>query len=198
MGPRTEDDSDTQGRVLSPEEVAREFLQQGGDVDRQQRSEEGRRRRSRILTGFATAAGVAGTVAVLVLLALLALLPSHPPSAPRAALPPPNSVKVDVLNAFPSGQLLAVESGKRLQHIGFVVSGVSNAPSLIAGGGPSEIYYGPSGLGAAETLAQWLIGPVKNASNARLSGNDLELWIANPLLRVKENTTTTTTPLRAP
>jgi hypothetical protein len=114
-------------------------------------------------------------------------------------------VKVDVVNAFPSGQLLAIETGKRLQHIGFALSGVSNAPSLIAGGGASEIFYGPSGLGAAETLAQWLIGPVKNISSARLSGNDLELWIANPLLRVKENTTTTTTtlspanpPLRAP
>jgi len=179
--------------VLSPEEVAREFLQEGGDVDRPQRSEEGRRRRVRILTGFATAAGVAGTVAILVFLALLALRPSHPPSPPRAALPPPTSVKVDVLNAFPSGQLLAIETAKRLEHIGFAISGVSNAPSLIAGGEPSEIFYGPSGLGAAETLGQWLISPVKNVSSAHLSSNNLELWIANPLLGVKENTTTTTT-----
>jgi hypothetical protein len=197
--------------VASPEEVAREFLQEGGNIDRQQRSEEGRRRRVRILTGFATAAGVAGTVAILVFLALLALRPSHPPSPPRAALPhptvplpPPTAVKVDVINAFPSGQLLAIANAKSLKHIGFAISGVGNAPSLIAGGEPSEIFYGPSGLGAAETLAQWLIGPVKNVSSAHLSGNNLELWIANPLLGVKENTTTTTTlstanpPLRAP
>jgi hypothetical protein len=197
--------------VLSPEEVAREFLQEGGDVDPQQRSGEGRRRRVRVLTGFATAAGVAGTVAILVFLALLALRPSHPPSPPRAALPnptvplpPPTSVKVDVLNAFPSGQLIAVATAQRLKPIGFAISGVSNAPSLIAGGEPSEILYGPSGLRAAETLAQWLIGSVKNVSSAHLSGNNLELWIANPLLGVKENTTTTTTltstnpPLRTP
>jgi hypothetical protein len=178
--------------VLSPEEVAREFLQEGGDVDRQQRSEEGRRRRVRILAGFATAAGVAGIVAVLVLLALLALRPSHPPSPPRAALPPPASVRVDVLNAFPSGELLAIATAKSLEHIGFAISGVSDAPSLIAGGEPSEIFYGPSGLGAAETLTQWLIGPVKIVSSADLSGNNLELWIANPAVRVKTTTTTTT------
>jgi hypothetical protein len=183
--PRTEDNSSTERRVLSPEEVAREFLREGADVDRQERKEEGRRRRVRILAGFATAAGVVVMVAVLVLLAVLALLPSHPPSPPRAAtvpLPPPTSVKVDVVNAYPSGVLLAIETAKNLQHIGFVIGGVSNS---IAGVAPSEIFYGPSGLRAAETLAQWLTGSVQKVSSTQLSGNNLELRIANPLLGVK-------------
>ena len=197
--PRSEDDSGTRKRVLSPEEVAREFLQEGGHFDRHGRREDSRRRRVRILAGFATAAGVLATVAVLALLAVVALLPSHPPSPPRTPgaasphptvpLPPPTSVRVDVLSAYPSGQLLAIATKQRLMHIGFVISGIGTAPSLIAGGKPSEIFYGPSGLRAAETLAQWLIGPVKKVSSAYLSGNDLELWIANPLLGEKTTTT---------
>ncbi len=224
--PRTEGDAGTQqGRVPSPEEVAREFLREGGGVAAQERNEESRRRRVRIPAGFATAAGVAGAVAVLVLLAVLMLLPSHPPSARRASgvalphstdgqantlpsttttvpLPPPASVTVDVLNAYGPGPL-APETALRLIHVGFAISGTGNAPNLIAGDNPSEIFYGPSGLPAAETLAQWLNGPIKEVSSANLSGNNLELWIANPLLGVNTTTTTTTispagSPLRAP
>ena len=216
MEPRTEDDGGTHlGRVLSPEEVAREFLREGGGVARPERNGEGQGRRARIPAGVATAAGVAVAVAVLVLLAVLMLLPSHPPSAPRATgvasphstnsrvitspsittttLPPPASVKVDVLNAYGSGPL-APETALRLISAGFAISGTGSAPSLIAGDNPSEIFCGPSGLPAAETLAQWLHGPVKEVSSAKLSGNNLELWIANPLLGVNTTTTTTTQP----
>ncbi len=213
--PRTEDDGGTQqGRVPSPEEVAREFLREGGGVAAQERNEESRRRRVRIPAGFATAAGVAGAVAVLVLLAVLMLLPSHPPSAPRATgmalphstdsqvntspsttttvpLPPPASVTVDVLNAYGPGPL-APETALRLIHVGFAISGTGNAPNLIAGDNPSEIFYGPSGLPAAETLAQWLHGPKKEVPSANLSGNNLDLWVANSLLGVNTTTTTTT------
>ncbi len=96
-----------------------------------------------------------------------------------------------MLNAYGSGQL-APETALRLISAGFAIKGTGNAPSLIAGDNPSEIFYGPSGRQAAETLAQWLIGPVKEVSSANLSGNNLELWIANPLLGVKTTTTTTT------
>lgn len=147
------------------------------------------------------------------------LLPSHPPSAPRAsgvALPhptdslantststtttsttvtllPPASVTVDVLNAYGSGPL-ALATALRLISAGFKISGTGNAPSLIVGDNPSEIFYGPSGLPAAETLARWLHGPVKEIPSANLSGNNLELWIANPLLGVNTAATTTTQP----
>jgi LytR cell envelope-related transcriptional attenuator len=219
--PRAEGEDDTQvGRPLSPEEVAREFLREGGGVAREERIEEVRlRRRVRIPARVATAAGIAGAVAVLVLLAVVALLPSHPPSPPRAAggalpqptdspvvtspstatttttvtLPPPASVTVVVLNAYGSSPL-APETALRLISAGFAIRGTGNAPSLIAGDNPSEIFYGPSGFPAAETLAQWLHGPVKEVSSANLSGNDLELWIANPLLGVNTTTTTTTQP----
>ncbi len=195
VSPGTEDDRrGPQGRVLSPEEVAREFLREGADVDRRERKEERRRRRVRILTGFATAAGVVATVAVLVLLAVLALLPSHPPSPPRAALPPPTAVTVEVLSAYQGGALGTIQVSQHLSEIGFV-SRYGPAPSMIAAGEPSEIFYGPSGLPAAETLAQWLTGPVTKVSSAHLSGNNLELWIANPQLGGKGNTTTTTTTL---
>jgi hypothetical protein len=114
------------------------------------------------------------------------------PSTTTVQLPPPASVTVDVLNAYGSGPL-APETALRLISAGFAISGTGSAPSLIAGDNPSEIFCGPSGLPAARTLAQWLHGPVKEVSSAKLSGNNLELWIANPLLGVNTTTTTTTT-----
>ena len=125
MEPRTEGDGGTHlGHVPSPEQVAREFLHEGGGVAPQQQTEEIRRRRTWVPPGTATATA-AGAVAVLVLLAVLVLVPSRPLSAARAAsgllahpthnlvktsasattvpLPPPTSVTVDVLNADGSG-----------------------------------------------------------------------------------------------
>lgn len=188
----------------------------GGVAPRQPKKEN--RRRVRIPARVATVAGVAGVVAVLVLLAYLALLPNHPPAPARTnnvkqshatdspvtksasvgatttttvPLPPPASVTVDVLNAYGSGQL-APETALRLISAGFAIKGTGNAPGLIAGDNPSEIFYGPSRRQAADTLAKWLIGPVKEISSANLTGNNLELWIANPFLGVETTTTTTT------
>jgi len=219
--PPTDGDTGAPPRhVPSPEERAREFLRgggstQGGGVAPQQRNQGVRRRPVRIPRGVGTAAGIVAALAVLALLTALMLLPSHPPSAPRVpsgkpthpthgrpstsastisnTLPPPASVKVDVLNAYGSAPLGAATAA-RLRQAGFAIGTLGQAPSLIAGGQPSEIHYGPNGLRAAETLAPWLIGAVKEVPSATLSGNHLQLWIANPWLSVNETTTTTTTP----
>ena len=208
VGPLADADGDTpQRRVLSPEEVAREFLREGRVVVVEEQKAEGRLRRVRIPTRIAIGAGVAGAVVVLAVLAFLTL-PHHSPSPPRASkpthhlkrstpssntnsLPLISSVRVDVLNADGSGQR-PTATYLALRSAGFTVSGVGTAPSLIAGDGPSEIFYGPRGLAAAETLAHWLIGPVRDVYKANLLGNRLELWIGNPLLGVVPATTTTT------
>jgi len=194
--PRTEDDSGTQGRMRSPEEVARGFLEEGGSVD--PLKAEGPRLRVWNPGALATAAGVVAALAILVVLAVLTLAPSRTPSPPSAAgvtLPAPTSVTVAVQSTLPSGALLAIQTDQRLTLIGFHSSGVGFAPNIIAVGEPSEIHYGPSGLRAAETLTQWLTGPVEKVFSAQLSGNNLELWIASPQLGVKAVTTTTTTTL---
>ena len=116
---------------------------------------------------------------------------TSPSTTTTVPLPPPASVTVDVLNAYGPGPL-APETALRLIHVGFAISGTGNAPNLIAGDNPSEIFYGPSGLPAAETLAQWLHGPKKEVPSANLSGNNLDLWVANSLLGVNTTTTTTT------
>ena len=163
---------------------------------------------------IAIGAGVAGAVLVLALLAFLVLLPNRSPSPPSASkpshglkrstpatnansLPPISSVRVDVLNADGSGQR-PTATYLALRSAGFTVSGVGTAPSLIAGGQPSEIFYGPSGLAAAEILAYRLIGAVRDVYNANLPGNHLELWIATPLLGVVPTTTTTTSTTSSP
>jgi hypothetical protein len=104
-----------------------------------------------------------------------------------APLPATSSVVVDVLNA--SGATgLAAQTAAGLRQDGFGVSGIGNASSNIAPGGPSQIYYGPDGLPAAHTLAASLNGPVTYIANSMLGGNNLILWIANAQLTV---TTTT-------
>ena len=104
-----------------------------------------------------------------------------------APLPATSSVVVDVLNA--SGATgLAAQTAAGLRQDGFGVSGIGNASSNIAAGGPSQIYYGPDGLPAAHTLAASLNGPVTYIANSMLGGNNLILWIANAQLTV---TTTT-------
>jgi hypothetical protein len=156
-------------------------------------------------------------VAILVVLAAVALYPDRqsapPPKAHGATssitssttattttvpLPPIPSVTVRVLNAYGSGQL-ATPAATRLKALGFGVSGIGSAPSLIAGGQPSELFYGPSGLPAAKTLTAWLNGIFTYVPRPSLTGNNLELWIANPLFTVKgfpapkSPTTTTST-----
>jgi LCP family protein required for cell wall assembly len=122
-------------------------------------------------------------------------LPKPSPSATTTTTAPPlanSAVSVDVLNASGGGQL-ASQTASGLEQDGFAVTGVNNAPSVIAGGDPSEIFYGPSGLPAAHTLADSLKGTVTYVGSPLLTGNNLMLWVANPGLTVDTTTTTTTT-----
>jgi LCP family protein required for cell wall assembly len=102
-----------------------------------------------------------------------------------------SAVSVDVLNASGAG-LLATDTADGLRKNGFVITGINNAPSLIPAGEPSEIYYGPSGLPAAHTLADSLQGKVNYVPDSSLSGNRLSLWVAGAALTVTTPTTSTT------
>jgi hypothetical protein len=105
-----------------------------------------------------------------------------------APLPATSSVVVDVLNA--SGATgLAAQTAAGLRQDGFGVSGIGNASSNIAPGGPSEIYYGPDGLPAAHALAASLNGPVSYIADSMLGDNNLILWVANAQLTVTATTT---------
>jgi len=122
-------------------------------------------------------------------------VPKPKPSATTTTTAPPlanSAVSVDVLNASGGGQL-ATETASGLRENGFVITGINNAPSVIPVGAPSEIYYGPSGLPAAQTLADSLEGKVTYVPDANLTGNDVTLWVANASLTVKSSSTTTTT-----
>ena len=121
-------------------------------------------------------------------------VPKPKPSTTTTTAPPlaDSAVSVDVLNASGAG-LLATDTAAALKQNGFVITGINNAPSLIPAGEPSEIYYGPSGLPAAQTLADSLKGKVTYVPDSSLSGNDVTLWIANAALKVTTTTTTTTT-----
>jgi hypothetical protein len=118
--------------------------------------------------------------------------PKVPPSTTTTTAPPlvDRAVSVDVLNASGAG-LLATDTAEGLRADGFVITGIDNAPSLIPAGEPSEIYYGPSGLPAAHTLADSLSGKVTYVPDSSLSGNDLSLWVASAALTVTTTTTTT-------
>jgi LCP family protein required for cell wall assembly len=121
-------------------------------------------------------------------------VPKPKPSTTTTTAPPlaNSAVSVDVLNASGAG-LLATDTAAALKENGFVITGINNAPSLIPAGEPSEIYYGPSGLPAAHTLADSLEGKVTYVPDSSLTGNDLSLWIASAALTVTTTTTTTTT-----
>ena len=122
-------------------------------------------------------------------------LPKPSPSATTTTTAPPlanSAVSVNVLNASGGGQL-ASQTASGLEQDGFAVTGVNNAPSVIASGDPSEIFYGPSGLPAAHTLADSLKGTVTYVGSPLLTGNNLMLWVANAGLTVDTTTTTTTT-----
>ena len=117
-----------------------------------------------------------------------------PPTTTTTTAPPlaPRSVSVDVLNASGAG-LLATDTAEGLRSDGFTITGIDNAPSVIPSGEPSRIYYGPTGLAAARTLADSLSGRVIDVPDPELTGNDLTLWVASAALRVTTTTTTTTT-----
>jgi LCP family protein required for cell wall assembly len=103
-----------------------------------------------------------------------------------------SAVSVDVLNAS-GGGLLATDTAQSLRQDGFVITGIDNAPSVIAAGNPSEIFYGPTGLPAAKTLAASLKGKVTYVPDPTLTENHVTLWVANATLTVTTPTTTTTT-----
>ncbi len=119
--------------------------------------------------------------------------PKQNPATTTTTAPPlaNNLVSVNVLNAS-GGGLLATETAQALRKDGFQISGINNAPSVIAAGDPSEIFYGPTGLPAAKTLAASLQGKVSYVPDPSLTGNNVNLWVANATLTV--TTTTTTTP----
>jgi LCP family protein required for cell wall assembly len=118
-----------------------------------------------------------------------------PPTTTTTTAPPlaNNAVSVDVFNAS-GGGLLATSTANALRKNGFQITGVNDAPSVIAAGDPSEIFYGPTGLPAAKTLAASLEGKVKYVPDPSLTGNNVNLWVANASLTVTTTTTTTTTP----
>jgi LytR cell envelope-related transcriptional attenuator/LytR_cpsA_psr family len=122
--------------------------------------------------------------------------PTPPPTTTTTTTAPPlanSAVSVDVLNASGAG-LLATTTASGLRQHGFVISGINNAPKVIPPGEPSEIFYGPTGLPAAHTLAASLKGKVTYVPEASLTGNNVALWVASSSLTVTPTTTTTTTP----
>jgi LCP family protein required for cell wall assembly len=130
-------------------------------------------------------------------------VPQPKPSTTTTTTAPPlknSAVSVDVLNASGAG-LLATDTADGLRHNGFLISGINNAPSVLPAGEPSEIYYGPTGLAAAHTLADSLKGKVSYVPDASLTGNNVTLWVANAELTVipsAGSTTTTTVPTTPP
>jgi LCP family protein required for cell wall assembly len=121
--------------------------------------------------------------------------PKPPPTTTTTTTAPPlanGAVSVDVLNAS-GGGLLATDTASGLRQHGFVISGINNAPSVIPSGDPSEIFYGPTGLPAAHTLAASLKGKVTFVPEASLTGNNVTLWVASASLTVTPTSTTTTT-----
>ena len=215
-GGGADDDRGTDpGRVLSPEEATGKFIGEDGGAVLKEHGAEGQPRRVGIRLGWATGAGVVAAVLALLLLVLLVLLPHSPPTFPPSSkptdhpgktsipatsansLPPTSSVTVELLNADGSDER-PIATYLSLVNVGFPISSVGTAPKPITGGQPSEIFYGPSGHAAAETLRHWLIGPVKDVQNANLSGNNLELWIASPLLGVVPKKGTSTTAAHLP
>jgi LCP family protein required for cell wall assembly len=117
--------------------------------------------------------------------------PSSTTTTTTAPPLPPGSVSVDVLNAS-GGGYLASETASGLRSDGFAITGIDNAPSVLAAGSPSEIFYGPIGLAAAHTLADSLRGKVTYVPEPSLSGNDVTLWVAGAALTVATTTTSTT------
>jgi LCP family protein required for cell wall assembly len=126
--------------------------------------------------------------------------PTPNPATTTTTTAPPlknSAVSVNVLNAS-GGGLLATDTSNALRDDGFVITGVNNAPSVIAAGDPSEIFYGPTGLPAARTLAASLKAKVTYVPEPSLSGNDVTLWVANATLTVTTTTTSTTTTTAVP
>jgi LCP family protein required for cell wall assembly len=119
-------------------------------------------------------------------------LPKPKPSKPA---PPPlahNLVDVEVFNAGgPAG--IAHSTGAALTADGFNVTEIGNAPTPLAAGSPTQIWYSSTGLTAAHALGAALTGTVTYVEEPSLSGNTVALFIDSSPLSVKTTTTTTTT-----
>jgi hypothetical protein len=203
---------------ITPEEVARSFLRDGGTLDFDGEDEGRSIWRNSALRAVAAVVVISGAVAAYVIWLNPKAPAEHSPSgalsqttvassaaSPAASITKPsqpssnttttlpllanNAVMVEVLNASTTSQL-ASHTATGLEQSGFGVGVISDAPSVIAGGGPSEIFYGPGGLPAAQTLALALSGSVILLPDASLAGNDVTLWVAGPQLTVKTATAT--------
>jgi len=200
----------THERPPTPEEVARAFIRDGGVVVFDEPDERRVRRRKTIVGAAIAVLVIAGAVVAFVILSTpkksaphsqpsalkttsTTVAPTSTTTTTSAPLPANSAVTVDVLNA--SNALdLAGQTATGLRQIGFVVSGISDAPSVIATGDPSEIFYGPNGRPAAQALALSLNGPVSLVPSGLLTGNNVTLWAAGPQLTVKTTPATTTAP----
>jgi LCP family protein required for cell wall assembly len=94
-----------------------------------------------------------------------------------------SQVGVDVLNASTVNGVARTTATALTAH-GFNVTGIGNASSPLAPGGPSEIHYGPSGHEAAVTLQSVLGGPVTLMPDATMSGQTVSLLVAGSQLTV--------------
>jgi LCP family protein required for cell wall assembly len=124
----------------------------------------------------------------------LGLPKPKPKPKPKPAFPTlaPSAVSVQVFNASTVGGI-AHKTATSLTAAGFVIASVGNAPSQISPGDPTEIWYGPTGLEAAHTLAAALSNPVAYVPDPSLAGNTVALLIANAQVALNSSATTTTT-----
>jgi LCP family protein required for cell wall assembly len=100
-------------------------------------------------------------------------------------------VQVQVFNASDvSG--IAHATATALTANGYDVTQIGNAPTPIANGDPSQIWYGPTGKEAAETLSASLTGNVSLVPDPSLSGNTVALLIAGSQLTVNAPNSATT------
>jgi LCP family protein required for cell wall assembly len=102
-----------------------------------------------------------------------------------------NQVAVEVFNASQLGGIAHTTAGA-LTADGFNVVQIGNAPSPIAAGSPSQIWYSATGLEAAHTLGAALGGPISYVPDPSLTGNTVALLVAGSELTVSTTTTTTT------
>ncbi len=105
---------------------------------------------------------------------------------------PHGDVSVNVLNAS-TVDGIAHTTATALTNEGFKVAEIGNA-SQLSEGSDSEILYGPTGYGAAESLGKVLGGPVTYMPDSSLTGNTVSLLIAGSTLTVTGSASTSTTP----
>ena len=110
---------------------------------------------------------------------------------------PHGQISVNVLNASTVNGI-AHTTAAALTGQGFTIDQIGNATSELEAGGPSEILFGPTGLGAAVTLGSVLSGGVTYMPDSSLSGQTVSLLVAGSQLAVtgarRTSVSTTTVP----